>query len=85
MRRPNRAKQGAGDSDLNPDFYRISMVAPLPDNDDTETSALPGPPSPATNAASAAIAVSAIANAANVPNDAHTAGSLPVSPPASTP
>lgn len=30
MRRPARSKQGNVDSDANPDFYRLSMVAPLP-------------------------------------------------------
>jgi len=30
MRRPTRAKAGSSDSDINPDFYRLSMVAPLP-------------------------------------------------------
>lgn len=30
MRRPARAKSGSADSDINPDFYRLSMVAPLP-------------------------------------------------------
>jgi len=30
MRRPARAKPGSADSDINPDFYRLSMVAPLP-------------------------------------------------------
>lgn len=30
MRRPARAKAGSADSDINPDFYRLSMVAPLP-------------------------------------------------------
>jgi len=32
MRRPARAKLGAGDADANPDFYRLSLVAPLPND-----------------------------------------------------
>jgi len=33
MRRPTKAKTGSTDSDINPDFYRLSMVAPLPNPD----------------------------------------------------
>lgn len=32
MRRPARAKIGANDADANPDFYRLSLVAPLPND-----------------------------------------------------
>jgi hypothetical protein len=32
MRRPARAKIGQNDADNNPDFYRLSLVAPLPNN-----------------------------------------------------
>ena len=33
MRRPTRAKMGQNDSNNNPDFYRLNLIAPLPNND----------------------------------------------------
>ena len=37
MRRPAKAKSGTMDSDTNPDFYRISMVNPLPSSSSIPT------------------------------------------------
>lgn len=33
MRRPARAKNAANEAEINPDFYRLSLVAPLPSNE----------------------------------------------------
>lgn len=39
MRRPARAKIGQNDGDTNPDFYRLSLVSPLPSGDNAANNA----------------------------------------------
>lgn len=39
MRRPARAKIGQNDGDTNPDFYRLSLVSPLPNGDNAANNA----------------------------------------------
>lgn len=41
MQKPKKSKFGENDANTNPDFYRLNLIAPLPDNNSTGDSLMP--------------------------------------------